>query len=175
MRPMAAEGSTGRQRPRPKLVAVPVEPAPPGSARDATAAGAGTSGARTGDASDQSSGSTGPAPVNSHRRSDVDEWGRSQHLRDRLARLYDPVYDKWLRVEWEGFEKIPREGGALMVANHAGAIPADAPSIMHGIERQLGRPVYGLADEMFKKVPVVTTRARHEYASPSSIASPATA
>ena len=155
MRPMAAEGSTGRQRPRPKLVAVPVEPAPPGSARDATAAGAGTSGARTGDASDQGSGSTGPAPVNSHRRSDVDEWGRSQHLRDRLARLYDPVYDKWLRVEWEGFEKIPREGGALMVANHAGAIPADAPSIMHGIERQLGRPVYGLADEMFKKVPVV--------------------
>jgi 1-acyl-sn-glycerol-3-phosphate acyltransferase len=93
--------------------------------------------------------------VNSHRRSDVDEWGRSQHLRDRLARLYDPVYDKWLRVEWEGFEKIPREGGALMVANHAGAIPADAPSIMHGIERQLGRPVYGLADEMFKRVPVV--------------------
>ena len=26
---------------------------------------------------------------------------------------------------------------------------------MHGIERELGRPVYGLADEMFKKVPLV--------------------
>ena len=44
---------------------------------------------------------------------------------------------KWFRVEWEGFDKIPREGGALMVANHAGAIPVDAPSIMHGIEREL--------------------------------------
>jgi 1-acyl-sn-glycerol-3-phosphate acyltransferase len=42
-----------------------------------------------------------------------------------------------------------------MVANHAGAIPTDAPSIMHGIERELGRPVYGLADEVFKRIPVV--------------------
>ena len=56
---------------------------------------------------------------------------------------------------WEGFDKIPAEGGALTVANHAGAIPVDAPSIMHGIERDLGRPVYGLADEIFKRVPVV--------------------
>ena len=28
---------------------------------------------------------------------------------------------------------------------------------MHGIERDLGRPVYGLADDMFKKVPLVGT------------------
>src|SRR5690606_24066198 len=94
-------------------------------------------------------------PVDAERLSDVDEWGRSQHLRDILARLYGPLYDSWFRVEWEGFEKIPRTGGALLVANHAGAIPFDAHSIMHGIERELSRPVYGLADEMFKKVPVV--------------------
>ncbi|HEX6419409.1 MAG TPA: lysophospholipid acyltransferase family protein [Acidimicrobiales bacterium] len=93
--------------------------------------------------------------IDAERLSDVDEWGRSQHLRDILATLYDPIYEKWFRVEWEGFDKIPREGGALLVANHAGAIPADAPSIMHGIERELDRPVYGLADEMFKKMPVV--------------------
>jgi 1-acyl-sn-glycerol-3-phosphate acyltransferase len=67
------------------------------------------------------------------------------------------LYRHWFRVEWEGFEKIPTEGGALLVANHAGAIPADAPAIMHGIETELGRPVYGLADELFKKVPVVGT------------------
>jgi 1-acyl-sn-glycerol-3-phosphate acyltransferase len=89
------------------------------------------------------------------RMSDVDEWGRSEQLRELLRRIYNPVYDHWFRVEWEGFEKIPKEGGALIVANHAGAIPADAPSIMHGIERDLGRPVYGLADEIFKRVPVV--------------------
>ena len=69
--------------------------------------------------------------------------------------MYDPLYDHWFRVEWEGFDKIPRDGGALMVANHAGAIPVDAPSIMHGIEEELHRPVYGLADDVFKRIPVV--------------------
>ena len=95
---------------------------------------------------------TAPDP---ERLSDVDEWGRSQHLRDLLARIYDPIYDHWFRVEWEHLDRIPRVGGALMVANHAGAIPSDAPCIMHGIERELGRPVYGLADEFFKRVPLV--------------------
>jgi 1-acyl-sn-glycerol-3-phosphate acyltransferase len=93
--------------------------------------------------------------VDDPRMSDVDEWGRSEQLRELVRRVYNPVYDHWFRVEWEGFDKIPTEGGALIVANHAGAIPADAPSIMHGIERDLGRPVYGLADEIFKRVPVV--------------------
>jgi 1-acyl-sn-glycerol-3-phosphate acyltransferase len=74
-----------------------------------------------------------------------------------VRRLYDPVYRYWFRTEWDGLEKIPRHGGALLVANHAGAIPADAPVIMHGIESELGRPVYGLADYRFKAVPVVGT------------------
>jgi 1-acyl-sn-glycerol-3-phosphate acyltransferase len=71
--------------------------------------------------------------------------------------LYDPMYRHWFRAEWEGLEKIPTEGGALIVANHAGAIPSDAPTIMHGIETELGRPVYGLADHLFKAIPVVGT------------------
>jgi 1-acyl-sn-glycerol-3-phosphate acyltransferase len=131
---MAAERSSGTPRPgsRPKLVAVPTN-------------GDGIAPAAPGDVT----------PASSERLSDVDEWGRSQHLRDILAQVYAPLYDHWLRVEWEGFDKIPREGGALIVANHAGAIPLDAPSIMHGIERDLVRPVYGLADEVFKKVPLV--------------------
>ena len=73
------------------------------------------------------------------------------------ARIYEPIYSKWFRAEWEGLEKIPAEGGALLVANHAGAIPSDAPVIMHGIEKELGRPVYGLADYFFRTVPVVGT------------------
>jgi len=54
-------------------------------------------------------------------------------------------------------EKIPTSGGALLVSNHAGAIPADAPIIMHGIEEEIGRPVYGLADHLFRSLPVVGT------------------
>jgi 1-acyl-sn-glycerol-3-phosphate acyltransferase len=91
------------------------------------------------------------------RRSDVDRWGRSESLRALIGRLYDPIYSKWFRVEWEGFEHLPAEGGALLVSNHAGAIPPDAPSIMHGIEKDRGRPVYGLAENLFRKVPVVGT------------------
>jgi 1-acyl-sn-glycerol-3-phosphate acyltransferase len=43
------------------------------------------------------------------------------------------------------------------VANHAAAIPSDAPVIMHGIETELQRPVYGLADHLFKSAPVIGT------------------
>ena len=91
------------------------------------------------------------------RRSDVDEWGRSEHMRSLARTLYGPLYRNWFRAEWEGLENIPREGGALLVANHAAAIPSDAPVIMHGIEEELGRPVYGLADYIFKAMPVVGT------------------
>ena len=91
------------------------------------------------------------------RLGDVDEWGRSERMREVARRLYDPIYRKWFRAEWEGLERIPTEGGALLVANHAGAIPPDAPVIMHGIETELGRPVYGLADHMFRNLPFVGT------------------
>jgi len=91
------------------------------------------------------------------RLSDVDEWGRSEHIRELARQAYGPLYRTWHRVEWEGLDKIPTEGGALLVSNHAGAIPSDAPAIMHGIETELGRPVYGLADEMFKRMPVIGT------------------
>lgn len=96
-----------------------------------------------------------PAELADPRRSDVDEWGRSEQLRGLARRLYDPIYSKWFRAEWEGLEKIPEDGGALLVANHAGAIPSDAPVIMHGIETNLRRPVYGLADHLFRSMPVV--------------------
>ncbi len=100
-----------------------------------------------------------PAPPTppERRLSDVDEWGRSEHVRTIFRRLYSPLYRHWFRVEWEGLENIPRHGGALLVANHAAAIPSDAPVIMHGIEEELGRPVYGLADFFFRTAPWVGT------------------
>jgi 1-acyl-sn-glycerol-3-phosphate acyltransferase len=96
-------------------------------------------------------------PLEDPRRSDVDEWGRSERMRALARRLYDPVYTNWFRAEWEGLEKIPTEGGALLVANHGGALPSDAPVIMHGIEKELHRPVYGMAHYFFRTVPIVGT------------------
>ncbi len=91
------------------------------------------------------------------RTGDVDEWGRSERTREFVRKVYDPMYTRWFRAEWEGLENVPTEGGALLVSNHAGAIPSDAPAIMHGIEKELGRPVYGLADHFFKGAPVIGT------------------
>jgi 1-acyl-sn-glycerol-3-phosphate acyltransferase len=96
-------------------------------------------------------------PLADPRESDVDEWGRSEHMREIARKAFDPMYRRWFRAEWEGLEKIPTDGGALLVSNHAAAIPSDAPVIMHGIETELGRPVYGLAEYIFRELPVVGT------------------
>lgn len=97
------------------------------------------------------------APDDDPRVGDVDEWGRSENIRRLARRAFDPIYRHYFRAEWEGLEHIPTDGGALLVANHAGAVPSDAPVIMHGIETELERPVYGLADNFFRKIPVVGT------------------
>jgi 1-acyl-sn-glycerol-3-phosphate acyltransferase len=97
-----------------------------------------------------------PQPLG-RRLSDVDEWGRSEHLRHLARRVYDPIYRRWFRVEWEGLDRIPPTGGALLVANHAAALPSDAPAIMHGIEEDLGRPVYALAAHLLRSIPFVGT------------------
>ncbi len=91
------------------------------------------------------------------RRSDVDEWGRSDRVRAFARKLSNPVYAKWFRAEWEGLDRIPATGGALLVGNHAGAVPCDAPVVMHGIETERGRPVYGLADYWFRTLPFIGT------------------
>jgi 1-acyl-sn-glycerol-3-phosphate acyltransferase len=98
-----------------------------------------------------------PEPLPDPRLSDVDEWGRSERFREIVRTIYEPLYRRWFRVEWEGLEKIPATGGALLVANHAGAIPSDAPAIMHGIETELGRSVYGLAEFIFRELPIFGT------------------
>jgi 1-acyl-sn-glycerol-3-phosphate acyltransferase len=98
-----------------------------------------------------------PEPLPDPRVSDVDEWGRSERMRALARTVYGPIYRNWFRAEWEGLDKVPTEGGALLVANHAAAIPSDAPVIMHGIEEQLGRPVYGLAEHLFKALPGIGT------------------
>jgi 1-acyl-sn-glycerol-3-phosphate acyltransferase len=149
------EGRTEGAPARPARAAADATPAPD-TAERARAEPAGH------DLADQKGGELVPLPREKEERdearlSDVDDWGRSESLRSLSRRAYDPVYRKWFRAEWEGLEKIPTDGGALLVANHAGAIPADAPVIMHGIETELERPVYGLADNYFRSLPVIGT------------------
>ena len=96
--------------------------------------------------------------ANPARRSDVDEWGRSERWR-RVARRARELLLPQLVPRGVGGPRatFPATGGALLVANHAGALPSDAPMIMQGIEEGLGRPVYGLADNFFRTIPAIGT------------------
>ena len=88
---------------------------------------------------------------------ELDDWGRSE----RVFRLLEPMlnfyYRYWFRVEVEGLENVPAEGGALLVSNHSGALPPDAPMIMQAIrnEHPSPRPLYMLGEHWFKGYPGV--------------------
>jgi len=88
---------------------------------------------------------------------ELDDWGRSE----RFVSLVDPVlnfyYRYWFRVETEGIENVPSEGGALLVSNHSGALPPDAPMVMQAIrnEHPVPRPLYMLGEHWFKGYPGV--------------------
>ena len=54
---------------------------------------------------------------------EVDDFGFDRDLTDHvLMPLARPVHDKWFRTEITGATNLPTDGGALLVANHAGAL-----------------------------------------------------
>jgi 1-acyl-sn-glycerol-3-phosphate acyltransferase len=78
----------------------------------------------------------------------LDRWGRDAN-RSLIQALFESAYHNWFRVEWEGLENLPTDGGALLVANHAGLMPVDGGLIQLGIENETDRPVYMLAHHGF--------------------------
>jgi 1-acyl-sn-glycerol-3-phosphate acyltransferase len=87
----------------------------------------------------------------------IDDWGRSERAFSLLEPVLDFYYRYWFRVEVEGIENVPAEGGALLVSNHSGALPPDAPMIMQAIrhEHPRPRPLYMLGEHWFKGYPGV--------------------
>jgi 1-acyl-sn-glycerol-3-phosphate acyltransferase len=88
----------------------------------------------------------------------LDDWGRSERMFDAIEPLLDFYYRHWFRVEVEGIENVPEEDGALLVSNHSGALPPDAPMIMQALrhEHPRSRPVYMLGEHWFKGYPGVS-------------------
>jgi 1-acyl-sn-glycerol-3-phosphate acyltransferase len=78
-------------------------------------------------------------------------------VRRNVRRLTAPVYERWFRAEIHGLEHVPRTGGALLVANHAGAVPVDGALLMHGIEERTGRAVYGMHHWVLREAPYLGT------------------
>jgi 1-acyl-sn-glycerol-3-phosphate acyltransferase len=87
----------------------------------------------------------------------LDDWGRSERVFGLVEPLLDFYYRYWFRVEAEGVEHVPSEGGALLVSNHSGALPPDAPMIMQAIrhEHPSPRPLYMFGEHWFKGYPLV--------------------
>ena len=84
------------------------------------------------------------------------DWGRSERVETIVDRtVYDFLYHYWFRVEVEGIENIPDDGAALLVANHAGAIPSDGAMIAKAIreEHRRRRPVHLGTDSHFGGFP----------------------
>jgi 1-acyl-sn-glycerol-3-phosphate acyltransferase len=87
----------------------------------------------------------------------LDDWGRSEAMLRLADPLLDFYYRYWFRVDHEGIENVPSEGGALLVSNHSGALPPDAPMIMHAIRKDhpAPRPLYMLGEHWFKGYPFI--------------------
>ena len=91
-----------------------------------------------------------------------DHWGRDP----ALARAVDPALAaaaRWWRLHVEGAERVPREGGVLVVANGGGPWPW-TPLL---VARALPRPARLLAAERAFAVPFVSVAARRLGAVPA--------
>jgi 1-acyl-sn-glycerol-3-phosphate acyltransferase len=86
----------------------------------------------------------------------VSDWGRSERVEGLFdATLYEFLYHYWFRCEVEGIEHVPATGGALLVSNHAGALPPDAAMIAKAIkeEHSRPRPLHLTVEHFFKGYP----------------------
>jgi 1-acyl-sn-glycerol-3-phosphate acyltransferase len=94
------------------------------------------------------------APIETERQ--VTDWGRSERVEGFFDKtLVDFYYNLWFRCEVEGIEHVPAEGGALLVSNHSGALPPDAPMIAKAIkeEHPHPRPLHLTVEHFFKGYP----------------------
>ena len=86
----------------------------------------------------------------------LNDWGRSERVEGFLDRtLVDFFYNFWFRCEVEGVENVPASGGALLVSNHSGALPPDAPMIAKAIKEEHAhpRPLHITVEHFFKGYP----------------------
>jgi 1-acyl-sn-glycerol-3-phosphate acyltransferase len=65
-----------------------------------------------------------------------DRWGYDPDFATAVGPWLEFMYKRWWRVTMTGVERLPREGPALIVANHAGVVPWDASMMATGIRLQ---------------------------------------
>jgi nucleoside-diphosphate-sugar epimerase/1-acyl-sn-glycerol-3-phosphate acyltransferase len=93
----------------------------------------------------------------------VDEFGYDPELVDHvLAPVLRPLYQRWWRVRTVGMEHVPSSGSALVVGNHAGALPFDAMMVALAIhdEHPAHRILRMLAADLAFTLPLIAPLAR---------------
>jgi len=91
----------------------------------------------------------------------VDEYGFDAEVTDKLLlAALRPLAEKWFRIEVQGTENIPAEGGALVVSNHSGTIPVDGLMTGLMIHDHTGRHLRPLGADLVFKLPVISELAR---------------
>jgi 1-acyl-sn-glycerol-3-phosphate acyltransferase len=86
----------------------------------------------------------------------IDDWGRSERVESAFDRtIVEFFYRYWFRAEVEGLENVPDDGGALLVSNHAGALPPDAAVIARAIreDHPRHRQLHVTVEHFFKGYP----------------------
>jgi 1-acyl-sn-glycerol-3-phosphate acyltransferase len=94
---------------------------------------------------------------------EVDEFGFDEDLTENvLLNLIRPLYERYFRVEARGLERVPNEGGALIVANHSGTLPLDALMTQVALwdHHPVGRHLRMLAADVVFTMPYVGSYAR---------------
>jgi 1-acyl-sn-glycerol-3-phosphate acyltransferase len=94
----------------------------------------------------------------------VDEFGFDAELTEHaVLPLFRPLYERWFRVEVNGVQNIPDEGGALLVANHAGglwALDAAMTAVAVHVEHPRGRFLRMLGADLLFGLPGIGSFAR---------------
>lgn len=90
----------------------------------------------------------------------VDEFGFDPEFTERIVLpVLRLLADKWFRLEVRGLENVPLEGSALLVSNHAGALPLDALVVHSAVFDATGRHTRMLGADL-----VFTTPVSHDFA-----------
>ncbi len=93
-----------------------------------------------------------------HRRGefDIDDFGFDQEWTEALMPIFRVVSRRYWRVETSGLDNLPRSGGALLVANHAGVLPWDGAMITTAVYDAVDRHSRALVAGWFGSLPVAS-------------------
>ena len=94
---------------------------------------------------------------------DIDLYGFDRDLTEHvILPLARPLYRSYFRVRTTGMDNVPSTGGALLVANHAGALPLDAVMTKVALldEHPARRNLRELAGDLALRMPGVGALAR---------------